>query len=248
VPVSSNYLIRGILRATPRGSTPERRWRLLLALVTITPDAEGWRDASMKLLGEYAQLSQPHLREARDELVSAGLLEFQHEGKGHGARHYQWRILAQELNPSGSSEEQLNHWGSTAPQGVEPKSETVEPPKSLTSDDSAPCSFVLSDDDDARKEAGIDAAAAAVAARYGWSLDHSRLVADGFLRRAKGPVSDAVKYVLAATERSSKGRSGPTAPRTSRSKPTPGPRCSNSRPIVIDADGTRTCCPDHDSA
>ena len=115
----SNYLIRGVLAAMPRGSTPERRWRMLFALLTVTPDAQGWRPIGMKLLGELARLSQPHLRQARDELVRDGWLEFNCDGKGHGARHYRWRLLVEELNPSGST---------TGTQELNPNAEQLNPP------------------------------------------------------------------------------------------------------------------------
>jgi hypothetical protein len=114
----SNYLIRGVLASMPRGSTPERRWRLLFALVTITPDEEGWRPVGMKLLGELAGLSQPHLREARDELVRDKVVEFNCDGEGHGARHYRWRILVEELYPSGST---------PGPQELNPNGQELNP-------------------------------------------------------------------------------------------------------------------------
>jgi hypothetical protein len=76
-----------VLASLPRGSTPERRWRLVLALLTVTPDADGWRPAGMTLLGQLACLSQPHLRQARDELAHDKVLVFNCDGSGHGARH-----------------------------------------------------------------------------------------------------------------------------------------------------------------
>jgi hypothetical protein len=89
--VSSNYLIRGILASLPTG-TPERHWRLILALETVTPDSDGWRTIGMNLLGEHARLSQPALRKARDELRDAQRIDYKRTGGGRWVIWW-WQIL-----------------------------------------------------------------------------------------------------------------------------------------------------------
>jgi len=216
--VSGPFLLRGVLATMPRGSTPERRWRLLIAVSTIRADAEGWRQASMKLLGEIACLSQPHLREARDELDAARVLEYRHKGKGNGARHYEWRILVEELNPSGSTNDELNPSGSSGPGVVEPKSPEVEPPGSLTSDD-PPLSFRASV---VVGDADRSAAAAALAASHDWPFEHCLKIFDHLTegRSPSKPYEYVTKTVAKAPAKWAPGRRPPGGRSKSPLKPT----------------------------
>ena len=140
-----------ILASLP-AHTPERQWRLLTALETITPDADGWRSVGMTLLGEYAGLSQPHLRRARRELAEAGLIEYRTEGATRGMKMW-WRILIRPavriVKHSGSQSPIMNHSGSQSdgpimnhqPRDYEPSAPYYEPPNAPTSDDASQCSY-----------------------------------------------------------------------------------------------------------
>jgi hypothetical protein len=92
-----NYQFRGILVALPRNA-PARHLRLLTALATITADSDGWRHAGVSLLADYAQLSQPTARRARDELLTAGLIKYEKTGQGRGTV-CRWQLLVAERQP-----------------------------------------------------------------------------------------------------------------------------------------------------
>ena len=94
--MASNYLLRGILAALPPGVSPERHWRFMIALGTVTPEPDGWRNIGMGLLGEYACLSQPTLRKARDEMTEARHVAYEATGRGRHAR-CRWLILVREI-------------------------------------------------------------------------------------------------------------------------------------------------------
>jgi hypothetical protein len=139
--MAGNYALRGILAALPEDA-PLRQLRLLVALETVKADAGGWRDVSMTLLADYARISQPTARQARDELATAGLLEYKLTGRG---RHAQllWRILAPERLPSRVkdrvSPEDQSQVKPLSPSG-ESSAFSGETPNALTSGDAAPSS------------------------------------------------------------------------------------------------------------
>jgi hypothetical protein len=70
---------------------PERQLRLLLALETVTRDADGWRQAETGVLAQLARMSVNTAAKARGEAVKAGLIEYRPgTGPGHPGRY---RIL-----------------------------------------------------------------------------------------------------------------------------------------------------------
>jgi hypothetical protein len=103
---------------------------------------------------------------------------------------------------------------------------------------------VVSGDDDVRA-----AAAAAVAERYSWPLDHARRVAETVIARAKVPPDWPKRYVLTAIERSGPASWAPDAARWKRDRPsgsrhkatTPRPpwcgQCRESTRRLEDEDG-----------
>jgi hypothetical protein len=78
----SNYDVQAVL-ALPH--MPERQLRVLIALATVTPEADGWRKIGGKLLAEKANLHPDTVKTARHELVEAGLLDYE---PGNGRRHF----------------------------------------------------------------------------------------------------------------------------------------------------------------
>jgi hypothetical protein len=63
---------------------PERQRYLLLALETVTADADGWRPIGIELLARLAGPSVNTAIKARDELAAAGLIEYRRgTGPGH---------------------------------------------------------------------------------------------------------------------------------------------------------------------
>jgi hypothetical protein len=77
----TNYGTLAIL-ALPK--MPERRLRFLLALETVTCDADGWRKIGTGLLASKAGLSVTTATRARRDLVASGAVEYERgDGKGH---------------------------------------------------------------------------------------------------------------------------------------------------------------------
>jgi hypothetical protein len=95
----SNYGARAILalslkrrRKVPTPDEADLRW--LIALETFPPDDHGWRRVGAELLADAAGLAYSTSRQARDRLVTAGLVEYR---KGNGRGHQSSYRFAVEL-------------------------------------------------------------------------------------------------------------------------------------------------------
>jgi hypothetical protein len=67
---------------------PERQLRLLLALETVTRDADSWREIETGVLARKARVSVNTAAKARSELAKAGLIEYRPgTGPGHFGRY-----------------------------------------------------------------------------------------------------------------------------------------------------------------
>jgi hypothetical protein len=81
----SNYDVRAVLALPPM---PERQRLVLIALATVTPEADGWRHIGGKLLAGIANLHPDTVKKARPELIKAGLLDYEAgDGRGHYSRY-----------------------------------------------------------------------------------------------------------------------------------------------------------------
>lgn len=76
----TNHGTRVIL-ALPK--MPDRQLRLMLALETVTPGSDGWREVGADLLARIANLSPNTAARARDELIKAARIEYK-PGSGRG--------------------------------------------------------------------------------------------------------------------------------------------------------------------
>ncbi len=70
---------------------PERQWRLLAALGTFKPDADGWVRAGLDLVARTAGLHPDTVQKGRDELVGDARLKYE-AGRGRG-RYTRWLIV-----------------------------------------------------------------------------------------------------------------------------------------------------------
>lgn len=81
----SNFDVRAVLALPPM---PERQRLVLIALATVSPEADGWRQIGGKLLAGIANLHPDTVKKARPELVKAGLLDYEPgDGRGHYSRY-----------------------------------------------------------------------------------------------------------------------------------------------------------------
>lgn len=80
--MASNYGVRAILAL--RGLSG-RQLRFLLALETLTPGDDGWREAGTELVARYAGVSVNTAARARGDLMASGVIDYR-PGSGRGHR------------------------------------------------------------------------------------------------------------------------------------------------------------------
>lgn len=253
----SNYRVRQVLAIKPK--LLDSKHRLMVALATWMNDDSMSAVVSFDVLMEQAQLARNTARDARKTLAADGYLTWT-SPRGRGNRTAWTFHRLPELK--GVSDVDL--FSEPDAKGVSDADPFPAAEKGSARPDKrgqAQRADLQGGGDRLNRQAqdddGRSAATAAVADKYGWSLDHAERVAETVIARAKVPPDWPTRYVLTAIERSGPASWAPDAARWKRDRPsgsrhkattTPRPPwcgiCREQTRLRENEDGLPYRCPD----